>query len=348
MTPVTLKSLTDIADLGVDTIIDVRAPSEFAEDHVPGALNLPVLSDDERAEVGTVYAQVSPFDARKIGGAMVAQNTASHLRGPLAEKQGDWKPLIYCWRGGQRSGAFATILTQVGWRVSLLNGGYRSYRRLVVGMLYDTPLPHRITLIQGGTGTAKTRLLQHLKQAGAQMLDLEGLAQHRGSLFGALAGGQPSQKMFESRLAAALNTFDPTKTTWIEAESSKVGARSVPPSLWTAMCAAPRIEIRAPLSARAAYLCRAYSDLTEDRANLHAQIDRLRPYHAGDTIAQWQAYADAGDWQKLAENLIADHYDPRYTRSAVRLQNDTQLIDLPDLEDETLAITAARLASEVQ
>ncbi|AXI43892.1 tRNA 2-selenouridine(34) synthase MnmH [Sulfitobacter sp. SK011] len=348
MTPVTLKSLTDIADLGVDTIIDVRAPSEFAEDHVPGAINLPVLSDDERAQVGTVYAQVSPFDARKIGGAMVAQNTASHLRGPLAEKQGDWKPLIYCWRGGQRSGAFATILTQVGWRVSLLNGGYRSYRRLVVGMLYDTPLPHRITLIQGGTGTAKTRLLQHLKQAGAQMLDLEGLAQHRGSLFGAVAGGQPSQKMFESRLAAALNTFDPTKTTWIEAESSKVGARSVPPSLWTAMCAAPRIEIRAPLSARAAYLCRAYADLTEDRANLHAQIDRLRPYHVGDTIAQWQAYADAGDWQKLAENLIADHYDPRYARSAVRLQNDTQLIDLPDLEDETLAITAARLASEIK
>ena len=348
MTPVTLKSLTDIADLGVDTIIDVRAPSEFAEDHVPGAINLPVLSDDERAQVGTVYAQVSPFDARKIGGAMVAQNTASHLRGPLAEKQGDWKPLIYCWRGGQRSGAFATILTQVGWRVSLLNGGYRSYRRLVVGMLYDTPLPHRITLIQGGTGTAKTRLLQHLKQAGAQMLDLEGLAQHRGSLFGALAGGQPSQKMFESRLAAALNTFDPTKTTWIEAESSKVGARSVPPSLWTAMCAAPRIEIRAPLPSRAAYLCRAYADLTEDRANLHAQIDRLRPYHAGDAIAQWQAYADAGDWQKLAENLIADHYDPRYARSAVGLQNDTQLIDLPDLEDETLAITAARLASELK
>ena len=348
MTPVTLKSLTDIADLGVDTIIDVRAPSEFAEDHVPGAINLPVLSDDERAEVGTVYAQVSPFDARKIGGAMVAQNTASHLRGPLAEKQGDWKPLIYCWRGGQRSGAFATILTQVGWRVSLLNGGYRSYRRLVVDMLYDAPLPHRITLIQGGTGTAKTRLLQHLKQAGAQMLDLEGLAQHRGSLFGALAGGQPSQKMFESRLAATLNTFDPTKTTWIEAESSKVGARSVPPSLWTAMCAAPRIEIRAPLPSRAAYLCRAYADLTEDRANLHAQIDRLRPYHAGETIAQWQAYADAGDWQKLAENLIADHYDPRYARSAVRLQNDTQLIDLPDLEDETLAITAARLASELK
>ncbi|MGJ5619578.1 tRNA 2-selenouridine(34) synthase MnmH [Sulfitobacter sp. MF3-043] len=348
MNPVTLKALTDIADLGVDTIIDVRAPSEFAEDHVPGAINLPVLSDDERAEVGTVYAQVSPFSARKIGGAMLAQNTAHHLRGPLAEKQGDWQPLIYCWRGGQRSGAFATILTQVGWRVSLLAGGYRSYRRLVVGMLYDTPLPHRITLIQGGTGTAKTRLLHHLEQAGAQMLDLEGLAQHRGSLFGAVAGGQPTQKMFESRLAAALNTFDPTKMTWIEAESSKVGARSVPPSLWTAMCAAPRVEIRAPLPARAAYLCRAYADLTEDRANLHEQIDRLRPYHAGDTIAQWQAYADAGDWHKLAENLIADHYDPRYARSAVRLQNYTQVIDLLDLDDETLAITAARLTPELK
>ena len=346
MTPVTLKSLTDIADLVADTIIDVRAPSEFAEDHLPGAINLPVLSDDERVEVGTIYTQVAPFSARKIGGAMVAQNTAAHLRGPLADKQGDWQPMVYCWRGGQRSSAFATILDQVGWRVSLLNGGYRSYRRLVVGMLYDVSLPHRITLIEGGTGTAKTRLLYHLKQAGAQMLDLEGIAQHRGSLFGAVAGGQPAQKMFETRLAAALNALDPTRMTWVEAESSKVGARVIPPSLWTAMCAAPRVEIRAPLSARAAYLCRAYADLTDNQTNLRDQIDCLRPYHARGTIVAWQTLADGRDWPKLAESLIADHYDPRYAKSAARLQNKTHSIDLPDLDDETLVITAERLAAE--
>lgn len=346
MTPVTLTSLTDIADLGVDTIIDVRTPLEFAEDHVPGAINLPVLSDDERAEVGTIYTQVSPFSARKIGGAMVAQNTATHLQGPLADKQGDWQPLVYCWRGGQRSGAFATILDQVGWRVSLLKGGYRSYRRLVVGMLYDTPLPHRITLIEGGTGTAKTRLLYHLKQAGAQMLDLEGFAHHRGSLFGAVAGGQPSQKMFESHLAAALNALDPIEMTWVEAESSKVGARVIPPSLWSSMCAAPRVEVRAPLAARAAYLCRAYADLTDDLTNLREQIDRLRPYHARVTIAAWQTLADAGDWYKLAASLIADHYDPRYSKSAAEHQNETQSIELVDLNDETLVTIAKQLAAE--
>lgn len=344
MIPFSLKHLTDIAELCADTIIDVRAPAEFAEDHLPGAINLPVLNDDERAEVGTIYAKVSPFSARKIGGALVAQNTAAHLQGPLADKQGDWQPMVYCWRGGQRSGAFATILDQVGWRVSLLQGGYRSYRRLIVGMLYETPLPHRITLIEGGTGTAKTRLLHHLQEAGAQMLDLEGLAQHRGSLFGAIAGGQPSQKMFESRIAAALNTLDPTRMTWVEAESSKVGARSIPPSLWTAMGAAPRVEVRAPLAARAAYLCRAYADLTDDPAVLHAQIDRLRPYHAAAGIDAWQALADAGDWAQLASGLIADHYDPRYGKTAVLRNTDAQVVELADLDDETLNDAAKALA----
>ena len=347
MTPVTLKSLSDIANIGADTIIDVRAPAEFAEDHIPGAINLPVLSDAERAEVGTMYTQVSPFSARKVGGALVAQNTAKHLQGPLADKQGDWQPLVYCWRGGQRSGAFATILDQVGWRVSLLQGGYRSYRRLIVGMLYDTPLPHRITLIEGGTGTAKTQLLHHLQQEGAQMLDLEGLAQHRGSLFGAVKGGQPSQKMFETRIAAALNALDPARMTWVEAESSKVGARAVPPSLWSAMCAAPRVELRAPLAARAAYLCRAYADLTDDPTVLQAQIDRLRPYHAAATIAAWQVLADVGDWSTLASGLIADHYDPRYGKTAVQREVDAQIVELADLDDQTLIIAAKRLAAQI-
>lgn len=346
MTPVTLTELSNIADLGVDTIIDVRAPSEFSEDHVPGAINLPVLSDDERATVGTIYTQDSPFTARKIGGALVAQNTATHLQGPLAEKQGAWQPLVYCWRGGQRSGAFATILDQVGWRVSLLQGGYRSYRRLVVGMLYEMPLPHRITLIEGGTGTAKTHLLHHLKKAGAQMLDLEGIAQHRGSLFGAMADEQPAQKMFESRLAAALNALDPARMTWVEAESSKVGARIIPPSLWTAMGAAARVEIRAPIDARAAFLCRAYADLTDDSSRLREQIDLLRPYHASDQIAVWQSLVDDEDWLQLAEALIVHHYDPRYAKSAGHRIDTSQIFDLPDLEDATLTAAAERLTAQ--
>ena len=343
MTPCVLSALSDLDTLSVDTIIDVRAPAEFAEDHLPGAINLPVLSDAERAEVGTIYKQVSPFDARKIGGALVARNTARHLQTALAEKDGSWQPLVYCWRGGQRSGAFSTILDQVGWRVQLLRGGYRSYRRLVVESLYDTPLPHRLMLIEGGTGTAKTRLLEHLSAAGAQVLDLEGLAAHRGSLFGAVAENQPHQKMFESRLAQALRPLDPARITWVEAESSKIGAITLPPSLWAAMIAAPRVEIAAPLAARARFLCRAYDDLTTDPAQLEGRIEKLRPYHSAETIAEWQAQAATGDWARLAEGLIGQHYDPRYAKAASRSAAPLQRLTLPDLEEATLAKTAETL-----
>ena len=343
MTPLILTALTDLTKLTVDTIIDVRAPAEFAIDHLPGAINLPVLADAERAEVGTTYVQDSPFKARKIGGALVAKNTATHLQGPLADRLGDWQPLVYCWRGGQRSGAFATILGQVGWRVQLLQGGYRSYRRLVVSTLYKTPISHNITLIEGGTGTAKTALLHHLSAAGAQTLDLEGIAGHRGSLFGKMPGGQPSQKLFESRIAAALSALDPTRPTWVEAESSRIGDRTLPPSLWVAMQAAPRVEINAPLQARADFLCRAYDDLMQDPKRLAGLIDQLRPYHAGTLITDWLDMARTKDWSALASGLISAHYDPRYAKSAARSDPARRKVALDDLSEETLKATAKNL-----
>lgn len=343
MAPFSLNALADLHSLDVDTIIDVRAPAEFAEDHLPGAINLPVLSDAERAEVGTLYTQDSPFRARKIGGALVAQNTAHHLQTALADKPGSWQPLVYCWRGGQRSGAFATILDQVGWRVHLLKGGYRSYRRQIVQHLYDAALPHRLMLIDGGTGTAKTALLQQLAEAGAQMLDLEALAVHRGSLFGHLNNPQPSQKMFETRLASALTPLDPTRITFVEAESSKIGERMIPPALWAAMAAAPRIRLTAPLSARADFLSSAYSDLTDEPGQLTQVINKLRPYHAATQIAQWHESIETGDWQHLAAGLIADHYDPRYAKAAAQGTQVQAEITLPDLSSQTLQSTATDL-----
>mgnify|MGYP005988176073 CR=1 FL=1 len=343
MTPFTLTSLTTLQTLKADTIIDVRAPVEFAQDHVPGAINLPVLTDSERALVGTIYAQESPFNARRIGGALVAQNTANHLQNALSGKDGGWQPLVYCWRGGQRSNAFATILDQVGWRVQLLKGGYRSYRRAVVQTLYDTPLPHRLMLIEGGTGTAKTALLHHLSQCGAQVLDLEAMAEHRGSLFGAISTPQPAQRMFESRVARALTPLDPNRLTFVEAESSKIGQRIIPPSLWTRMGDAPRITINAPLSARADFLCRAYADLTRNAAQLGNLIDLLRPYHPAGRIAKWQAQAQAADWHDLAAGLIGEHYDPRYTKSAAASASPIAQIEMPDLDEKTLIETAKDL-----
>ena len=346
MTPLILTSMADMHNLTADTIIDVRSPAEYAEDHLPGAINLPVLNDIERAEVGAIYKQVSPFAARKIGGALVAHNTATHLQGALAGKDGAWQPLIYCWRGGQRSSAFATILDQVGWRVKLLQGGYQSYRREIVRTLYETPLPHRLMLISGSTGTAKTALLHQLVAKGAQVLDIEEIAAHRGSLFGGIGIAQPSQKMFETSIASRLATLDLNKITFVEAESSKVGERLIPPSLWALMANAARIQITASLEARSSFLCRAYSNLTQDKRALNDLLNKLRPYHSGERIDQWHAQAQINDWQTLAAGLIKDHYDPRYAKSTEVKNKPVCRVELPDLDDSTLALTAEKLHAQ--
>ncbi|MDT8329115.1 MAG: tRNA 2-selenouridine(34) synthase MnmH, partial [Roseovarius sp.] len=218
------SSLSDLRDAGFDQIIDVRSPAEFAEDHVPGAINLPVLDNEERARVGTIYKQVAPFDARKIGAALVFHNAARHIETALADRDGGWKPLVYCWRGGQRSGSFAWMLREIGWRAQTIEGGYKTYRRLVVKALYDEAVNVPLVRLGGYTGTAKTEILARLGGLGVQVLDLEALARHRGSLLGGLDVPQPSQKGFETALAAALDTLDPTRPVVVEAESSKIGS----------------------------------------------------------------------------------------------------------------------------
>jgi len=309
-----LPPLADLPRLPFDSVIDVRSPAEYAEDHLPGAINLPVLSDAERARVGTIYVQDSAFRARKIGGALVARNIARHLDGPLAGKDGGWQPLVYCWRGGQRSGAFALWLREVGWRARTLEGGYQSYRRAVVAQLYDTSLPHRIVLLDGNTGTAKTELLARVGARGGQVLDLEGLANHRGSVLGARPGGQPAQKGFESALAAALAALDPARPVLVEAESSKVGERLVPPSLWAAMRAAPRLSVAAAPADRARYLARAYADLFADLPTFRRQLGQLTRLQGHARVARWQEMAEEGAFEALVAELIAHHYDPRYAR----------------------------------
>jgi tRNA 2-selenouridine synthase len=240
--PVDHLRTADLASLaGFDAVIDVRSPAEFADDHAPGAINLPVLSNDERTVVGTIYVQQSRFTARRLGAAIIARNVAAHLEGPLADKPGSFRPLVYCWRGGQRSHAMATILSEVGWRTTVLDGGYRTWRRHVTARLYDGALGLRFVVIDGQTGTGKTEVLARLAAAGAQVLDLEDIAAHRGSLFGALPGRpQPSQKLFESELLAQIDGFDPDRPVFVEAESSKVGERMIPPALWSRMALAPR------------------------------------------------------------------------------------------------------------
>ena len=288
-------SLPDLYAHGFDTVIDVRSPAEHAEDHLPGALSMPVLSNEERAEVGTIYVQQSPFLARKLGAALVFRNAANHIEQRLSHHEGGWRPLVYCWRGGQRSGSFTWMLQQIGWRAEVIDGGYRTYRRLVKRYLYDDPLPHRLIALEGYTGTAKTDLLAILQARGVQVLDLEGLANHRGSLLGERPGGQPSQKAFESELAAQLCGLDPARPVVVEAESSKIGERILPPSVWNALKSAPRIEVVAPIDARTAYLTRAYDDILSDGARLKDRLTPLRLYRGHAVVDGWFELIDAGD-----------------------------------------------------
>jgi len=299
-----------------DEVIDVRSEGEFAEDHVPGASSCPVLDDAERARVGTIYKQRSAFDAKKIGAALVSANIARHLNERFLDRPREWRPLVYCWRGGSRSDAFAHVLHQVGWRVGRLDGGYRAYRRAVIADLERLPRRFRLRVLCGLTGSGKSRLLRALQDAGGQVLDLEALAAHRGSVLGGLPGApQPTQKMFESLVWAALRGFDRKRPVYVEAESSRIGVLRVPEALIQAMWKADCILLEAPDAARVELLKREYAHFLDQTEVLAARLELLLPLHGHAIIGKWKELAAARRWDKLIVELLVRHYDPAYVRS---------------------------------
>jgi tRNA 2-selenouridine synthase len=332
------------------TIIDVRSPGEFALDHVPGAINLPVLTDAERAEVGTIYVQESRLKANRIGAAYVARNIAGYLVDELADMPQTFAPLVYCWRGGSRSESMATILSRVGWRTSLLTGGYKTYRRHVQARLYDETWPLNLVLLDGDTGTGKTQMLTGLAERGLQTLDLEGLAGHRGSLFGGLPGRpQPDQKGFESALLRAMEALDPARPVVVEAESSRIGDLMVPPALWARMQAAPRIEVAAPREERARYLVTAYDDITADHDLIERVIARLPVHPSQKRLEGWRKWLAEGQYAALAEALMELHYDPAYRRGRRKDGREPMAeIALETLDGQGLARAADEIARLVQ
>lgn len=343
--PKSFATLADLLTQRYDDVIDVRSPAEFAEDHIPGAINLPALSNDERAQVGTIYAQVAPFEARKVGAALVARNVATHLETVLKDRDGSWQPLVYCWRGGQRSSSVTTILKAVGWRAETIAGGYQSYRRLIHTTLYATPLLHRFILLDGYTGTAKTELLHRLAALDVQVLDLEEMAGHRGSVLGGQSADQPSQKAFETDIACRLAAFDPARPVVIEAESSKVGERIIPPAVWTAMKLAPRIEIAATIEARATYLVEAYADIISRRDHLTSRLNVLRHHRGAAVVDHWLTLLNNGAHDTLARALMLDHYDPSYAKSRARHPRRTlATVNAPDLTPPNRDFLARQIA----
>jgi len=298
-----------------DAIIDVRSPSEFADDHIPGAINCPVLDDAERVRVGTLYKQVSPFEARKLGAALVSRNIAHHIESQFADKPRGWKPLIYCWRGGQRSGSMTLVLGQIGWAARRLEGGYKVFRQKVLDELETLPQALSFRILCGPTGSAKTALLDALAGAGEQVLDLEALACHRGSVLGGGANAaQPGQKAFETALWSALAAFDPRRPVWAESESRRIGRLHLPGGFFERLRDGDCVRVQAPLAARVDHLLERYSDLIADPEAFKAKLERLLIQHGREQVAVWQTLVTAGAWRELAEALVTVHYDPAYRR----------------------------------
>lgn len=341
----------DYADLqDFDAIIDVRSPSEFALDHIPGAINCPVLDDNERAAVGTIYTQRSAFDAKKTGAALVARNIAKHLDATFSGLPKKWKPLIYCWRGGSRSGAMAHILRSVGWNALQLEGGYKSYRALVIRDLANLPGQFTYRVICGRTGSGKSRLLEALAAEGAQVLDLEQMAAHRGSVLGDLPDApQPTQKTFESGIWLALHRFDPARPVFVEAESKKVGVLRVPQSLIERMWEGRCVQIDTPQQARIALLREEYAHLIADLPLLFDKLDCLKGLYPNERLDTWKKLASASQWDEFVGDMLKNHYDPAYGKSMFhnyRNAGDAARLAVNDISARGFAVLARQILAQ--
>ncbi len=322
-----------------DSIIDVRSESEYALDHIPGAINCPVLNDAQRIEVGTLYKQTSAFEAKKVGAALVAENIALHLQQKFRDQSRDWKPLIYCWRGGNRSGAMAHIFAKIGWPVHQLDGGYKEYRRFITQQIDQQAQALSFQVICGPTGSGKSRLLQTLAAQGAQVLDLEKLAAHRGSVLGHLpTESQPTQKMFESRIWQTLRHYVADRPVYVESESKKIGNCRVPELLMEKMRASPCIALELSAESRVQLLMEDYAHFVQQPHLLSVQLDHLLTLHGREKIKRWHAMAKSGDLTNLVHELLTEHYDPAYLRSIQR--NFLQLSSAQSIALENISTNA--------
>ena len=330
-----------------DMVIDARSEGEFDEDHVPGALNWPTLNNDERIEIGTVYKQVNAFEAKKRGAAIAARNIAGHIDREVIDKPKDWKPLAYCWRGGKRSGSLSLILSEIGFRVTLLEGGYKAFRAAVVADIPRWVSGLNFRVICGTTGSGKTRLLQALSAQGAQVIDLEALANHRSSVLGAIPGQpQPTQKRFDTLVWDALRRLDQTRPVFIESESKKVGNVAVPVSLIEAMRQSPCLNLVLPDAERVALLMQDYDFFVKDVDHFCDRLQVLAEFRGKAVVDGWMSSVRAGHIEPVVQELLTLHYDPVYLQSMRRNFKQFESAKIIAPEDHSIK-AMARLAQRL-
>ena len=302
-----------------DTVIDARSEGEYEEDHLPGAVNWPTLDNEERRDIGTLYKQVNAFEAKKRGAAIAARNIAAHIEREVIDKPKDWRPLAYCWRGGKRSGSLSLILSEIGFRVTLVEGGYKAFRAAVVQDIPRWVSGLDLRVICGTTGSGKTRLLQALSAQGAQVIDLEALANHRSSVLGAIPGlAQPTQKRFDTLVWDALRGLDRARPVYIESESKKVGNVAVPVSLIEAMRQSTCLNLVLPDAERVALLMEDYDFLVHDVEHFCNRLQVLTEFRGKAVVEGWTASVRAGDIAPVVAQLLKQHYDPVYLQSMQR------------------------------
>ncbi len=327
---------------GYTEIIDARTPTEFAEDHIPGAINLPVLDNEERIRIGTLHKQASAFEAKKAGAALVSRHIADYLEAHFSGKPINYKPLIYCWRGGNRSGALAHVLLRIGFKAEQLEGGYKAFRRLVIAELETLPHQFNFITVCGPTGSGKSRLLQALHFCGAQVLDLEDLAAHRGSLLGGLPDQpQPSQKKLESAIWWKLRGFNPEKPVFVESESKKIGNLHLPDTLLGKMRSASSLWLEASIEQRVQLLLEDYSHFPPLPDMLLEKISHLLDLRGHEVITRWGNMICAAKWPEFVRDMLETHYDPAYQKSLTRnysARNDGDFSP-SDTSQETFSLT---------
>lgn len=302
-----------------DSVIDARSQSEYALDHLPGACNWPTLNDEERQAIGTMYKQVNAFEAKKRGAAIAARNIAAHIEREVLDKPRDWAPLAYCWRGGKRSGSLSLVLDQIGFRVSLIEGGYKAFRAAMLIDLERLAQSLQFQVVCGTTGSGKTRLLHALAQEGAQVLDLEHLARHRSSVLGAIPGEpQPSQKRFDTLVWDQMRRFDPARPVFVESESKKVGNVAIHSTLVEAMRRSTCLMLELDLPERVALLLEDYSYFVENPDHFCSRLDALTAQKGKVCIEAWKASVLQGDVASVVRALLVEHYDPVYLQSIER------------------------------
>lgn len=333
-----------------DAIIDARTEDEYALDHVPGAVNWPTLDNTERITIGTMYKQVNAFEAKKRGAALSARNIAAHIEREVIDKPKDWKPLVYCWRGGNRSGALATILGAIGFQVTLIEGGYKAWRAALVDDMARQAQRLHYRVVCGPTGSGKTRLLQALATEGAQVLDLEALARHRSSVLGHIPGvPQPSQKHFDSLIWDALQRMDPARPVFVESESKKVGNVRVPDALIDAMRQSPCIDLRLSDEERVALLLEDYDFFVTNPAHFCERLQALTELRGKAVVGDWIENVQAGQTSKVVLELLTQHYDPMYAASIRRnfsQYGQARACVLADRSPAALAAAARSLAGD--